>query len=137
MLVGGVVDHQFGDDPQAALVGFGNKPLGIGHGPVVAVHATVLGNVIAVVAAWRGVERQEPDGVHAQVGDVIELGDQPGKITDAVVVGVEIGFDVNLINHRVLVPERVFDKGGSLGFLRHWKLLKILKKPTGGTRSQQ
>ena len=39
--------------------------------------------------------------------------------------GVKKGFDVNLVDHRVFVPERVFDKGGCLGFLGHCKLLKI------------
>ena len=34
-----------------------NTPLGVGHGPVVAVHATVLGNVIAVVVGF-GVDQQ-------------------------------------------------------------------------------
>ncbi|KWV86409.1 hypothetical protein PFLmoz3_03842 [Pseudomonas fluorescens] len=125
VLVGGVVDHQFSDHAQPALVGLGNKALGVGHRPVVAVHAAVFGNVVAVITPGRRVERQQPDGVHAEVGDVVELGDQPGKVTNAVVVGVEIGFDVNLVDHRVFVPERVFDKGGCLGFLGHCKLLKI------------
>ena len=127
MLVGGVVDDQFGNHPQPALVGFGNKALGVGHGPVVAVHAPVFGDVITVIPAWRGVERQQPDGVNTEVGDVVEFGDQAGKVTDPVVVGVEIGFDVNLVDHRVLVPERVFDERGWGGFLRHWKLLMTLK----------
>jgi len=125
VLVRSVVDDQFGDHPQPACMGFGDKTPGVGHGPVVAVYATVFGDVIAVVTAWRRVERQQPDGVYAEVGDVVELGDQPRKVTDAIVIGVEEGFDVDLINHRVLVPERVFDKSGSLGFLRHWKLLKF------------
>ena len=125
VLVGGVVDHQFSDHAQPALVGLGNKALGVGHRPVVAVHAAVFGNVVAVITPGRWVERQQPDGVHAEVGNVVELGDQPGKVTNAVVVGVEIGFDVNLVDYRVFVPERVFDKGGCLGFLGHCKLLKI------------
>ncbi|MNM28348.1 hypothetical protein D3C81_388620 [compost metagenome] len=123
VLIRGVVDDQFGDHSQAALVRLGDEALGIGHGPVVAVHAAILGDVIAIVAAWRRIERQEPDGIDAKVGDVIEFGDQAGKVADPVVVGVEIGFDMNLIDHRVLVPERVLDEGGCLGFLRHLKLL--------------
>ncbi|MNZ84907.1 hypothetical protein D3C78_1036790 [compost metagenome] len=123
VLVGGVVDDQFGDHPQAAFVCLGNETPGIGHGPVVTVHAAVLGDVITVVAPWRGVEGQEPDGVDAQVGDVVELGDEAGKVANPVVVGVEIRFDVDLIDHRVLVPERVLDERGCLGFLRHVKLL--------------
>ena len=65
VLVGGVVDHQFSDHAQPALVGLGNKALGVGHRPVVAVHAAVFGNVVAVITPGRRVERQQPDGVHA------------------------------------------------------------------------
>ncbi|MNO79311.1 hypothetical protein D3C76_704760 [compost metagenome] len=123
MLIRSVVDDQFGDHPQATLVRLGNEALGVGHGAVVTVDAPVLGDVITVVAAWRGVERQQPDGIDAEVGNVVEFGDQTGKIADSVVIGVEIGFDVNLIDDRVLVPERILDESGCLGFLRHLKLL--------------
>ncbi|MNF73872.1 hypothetical protein D3C84_558880 [compost metagenome] len=112
VLVGRMIDDQFGDHPQPALMGLGNKPPDVGQGPVVAVHAPVFGDVVAVIAPWRGVERQQPEGVDAQVGDVVELGDQAGKVTDPVVVGIEIGFHVQLIDHRVLVPERVIAEGG-------------------------
>nr|GFA32829.1 hypothetical protein [Tanacetum cinerariifolium] len=79
VLVRGVVDDQLSDHPQTALVCLGDEFLRIGHGAVVAVYATVLGDVIAIVAPWRRVERQQPDGVDAQRGDVVELGDQARK----------------------------------------------------------
>lgn len=81
-----MVDDQFGNHPQTALVRLGNKAFCVGHGAVVAMDAPVLGDVIAVVAAWRGIERQQPDGIDAQVGNVVEFGDQTGKITDSVVI---------------------------------------------------
>ncbi|MNP02601.1 hypothetical protein D3C76_944590 [compost metagenome] len=86
VLVRGMVDDQFGNHPQTALVRLGNKAFCVGHGAVVAMDAPVLGDVIAVVAAWRGIERQQPDGIDAQVGNVVEFGDQTGKITDSVVI---------------------------------------------------
>ncbi len=119
VLVRGVVDHQLGNHPQAAVVGFGDKALGVGHGPVVRVHSLVLGNVIAVVAPRRRIERQQPDGVDAQLGDVVELGDQARKVADTVVVGVKERLDVDLIDDGVLVPQRVFDKRGCLRFSGH------------------
>lgn len=112
VLVRGVVDDQFGNHPQATFVGLGNETLGIGQSAVVGVHATVFGDVIAIVASWRGVERQQPDGVDAQIGNVIEFGDKAGKVADPVIVGVEKRLNVNLVDHRILVPERVFDEGG-------------------------
>jgi len=131
VLIGGVVDDQLGDHPQATFVRLGDEALGVGHGPVVAVHAAVFGDVVTVIAAWRRVERQQPDGVDAEFGDVVEFGDQAGKVADPVIVGVEKRFDVNLIDHRILVPERVFDEGGCLGFLRHVKLLFNSVRPHG------
>src|SRR5690606_2448965 len=128
VLVGGVVDDQFGDHPQPALVSLGNEALGIGHVAVVRMHAAILGNVIAIVAPRRGVERQQPDRVDAQGGDIVELLDQAGKITDAIVVGIEEGFHVNLIDHRILVPEWIFDKGGRLARFGH--VLRFLKAST-------
>ncbi|MCY1446297.1 hypothetical protein D9M71_628530 [compost metagenome] len=89
MLVAGVVDDQLGDHPQAALVGLGDETAGVGHAAVVRVHGLVFGDVVAVVTAWRGIERQQPQGVDAQLGDIVELADQAGEITDAIVVRVE------------------------------------------------
>ena len=125
MLIGCVVDDQLGDDPQTTLVGFGNEALGVGHVAVVRVHAAVFGDVVAVVAPRRGVERQQPDRVDAQIGNVVELFDQAGEITDAVVVGIEEGLQVDLIDHRILVPERVFDEGG--GFARFGHVLRSFR----------
>ncbi|MNJ46229.1 hypothetical protein D3C77_413550 [compost metagenome] len=86
VLVRGVVDDQFGDHPQATLVRLADKALHIAQGAIVRVYGLVFGDVIAVVAPWRGVERQQPEGVDAQFGDVVKLGDQAWKVTDAVVV---------------------------------------------------
>ncbi len=70
-------------------------------------HAAIVADVVAVVEARRGIERQQPDRVHAEIGDVVELGDQAGKIADAVVVGIEERLDMQLVDDRVLVPQRV------------------------------
>ena len=70
------------------------------------VDRAVVGNVVAVVAQRRGVERQQPDRRDAQLLDVVELLDQAVEIADAVAVGVEERLDVGLVDHRVLVPVR-------------------------------
>ena len=123
VLIRGVVDDQLGDHPQSALVRFGDEFLGVGHVAVVAVHPPVIGDVITVIATWRRIERQQPDGVDAELGNVIELGDQAREVSDAVVVGIEVRLHVNLVNHRILVPERVVDKGSVAGFLCHDHIL--------------
>ncbi len=58
VLIRGVVDDQLGDHPQTPLVRLGDKALGVGHGPVVAVYAAVFGNVVTVIATWRRIEWQ-------------------------------------------------------------------------------
>ncbi len=107
MLVGGMVDHQLGDDAQAARVGRSDQLAHVGDRAVVRVHAAVVGDVVAVVASRRGVEGQQPDRIDAQVGDVVELGNQPGQIAHAVVVGIEERLHMQLVDHRVLVPKAV------------------------------
>ena len=68
------------------------------------IDAAVVGDVVAVVAQRGGVERQDPDRIDAELLHVVELLHQPGEVADAVVVAVEEGFDVQLIDDRVLVP---------------------------------
>ena len=76
---------------------------------VAGVDAVVVGDVVAVVAQGRRVERQEPEAGDPQVLEVVELLDQPGEVADAVVVAVEERLDVQLVDDGILVPERVGD----------------------------
>ena len=73
---------------------------------VVGMDRTVVGDVVAVVAQRRREERHQPDGVDAQVLQIIELLRQPAKIADAVAIAVVQRAHVHLINDRVFVPER-------------------------------
>ena len=60
MLIRGVIDHELGDDPQIAAVRLADKLLEVVHPPVGRVDVLVVGNVVAVVAQRRGIERQQP-----------------------------------------------------------------------------
>jgi hypothetical protein len=71
------------------------------------VDAHVVGDVVAVVAQRRGIERQQPDAGDAEVGEVVELPRQPGEIAYAVAAGIEISLDVQLIDDGVFVPQRI------------------------------
>jgi len=79
------------------------------------VDVAVVGNVVAVVAAGAGVERQQPQRVDAEVAQIIELAGQSGEIADAVVIAVGEGLDVKLIDNRVHEPEAVVGGVGSSG----------------------
>ena len=65
----------------------------------------VVGDVVAVVAQRRRIERQQPEGGDAQVLQVVELLRQPAEVADAVAVAVEERADVQLVDDRVLVPQ--------------------------------
>ena len=93
-----------------ALLGLLDEALEILHRPEIGIDVAVVGDVVAVVAARRGIERQQPQRGDAEILQIAELFGQPGKIADAVIVAVGKRLDVQLIDDGVLVPELV---GGS------------------------
>jgi hypothetical protein len=118
MLVGGVIDHQLGDHAQPALMGRAQEQSEIGQRAVGGMDPGVASDVVAVVAQRRGIERQEPQRGDAQLAEMIELGGQAPKVPDPVVVAVVEGADVQFVDDRVLVPERVAFEGDGLLVLR-------------------
>ena len=107
VLVGGVVDDQLGDDAQAAAVRLAQEVAEVVAACRRRVDVGVVGDVVAVVLQRRGVERQQPDRGDAEVLEVVELRGQAAEVADAVAVAVVEGADVQLVDDRVLVPERV------------------------------
>ena len=107
MLVGGVVADELGDHPQAAPVRLADELAEVAHRAVVGVDAEVVGDVVAVVLERRRVERQQPDRRDAEVAQVVELLGQAPEVADPVAVAVAEGADVDLVDDRVLVPERI------------------------------
>jgi hypothetical protein len=86
VLVGGVVDNEFGDHTDPAFMGGGDEALHVGERAVIRVHPAIVGDVVPIVEPGGGIERQQPDGVDAEVGDVVETGYQTGKVADAIIV---------------------------------------------------
>ena len=86
MLIGGVIQHHLDDHPDAALVRRVQKSLEIFQSAVDGVDGGVIGNVVAVVAQRRGKKRHQPDGVDAEVLEVVELLREALEVTDAVPV---------------------------------------------------
>src|SRR5207248_10478899 len=78
------------------------------EGAEVRINIVVIGDVITVVAHWRWIKRQKPEGGDAEFLEVIEFLDQPAEIADAVAVAVVKRLDVELVDDGVLVPERVY-----------------------------
>ena len=106
-MIGGMINDQLGDDPQSALMRGVEKRLKIFERSVVRVDVEIIGDVVAVVAQWRWIKGQEPDGGDAELLEIIEFLDQPPKIANPIAVAVMKCFDMQLINDRVFVPKRI------------------------------
>jgi hypothetical protein len=107
MLIGRVVDHQLGDDPEAQAVRRGDERVEIGQRAVAGMDVLVVRDVVAVVFERGWVERQQPQTVDSQRLEVLQLLRDTGKISDAVVGAVEERADVCLVDDGVLVPQRI------------------------------
>jgi hypothetical protein len=75
--------------------------------PEIGIDRAVVGDVVAVVAAGRRIERQQPQRGDAELLQVAELFGQSCEIADAVIVAVGKGLDVQLIDDGILVPKLV------------------------------
>ena len=75
--------------------------------PYVELISSYDSDVVAVVLERRRIEREQPDGVRAELPDVVQLLDQAAKIAEPIAVGIAIALDVELVDDRVLVPERI------------------------------
>ena len=92
-----------------ALLGFLDEAAEILHRPEIGIDVAIVGDVVAVVAAGGGVERQQPQRGDAEILQIPQFLGQPGKVADAVIVAVGEGLDVELVDDRILVPELVGD----------------------------
>ena len=83
------------------------KYLEIIESAVAGVNRTIVGDIVSVIAQRGREEWHQPQGCDAKVLQVIQFLGEPAKISDAVRIAVVEGPNVDLIDDRVLVPERV------------------------------
>src|SRR6202034_1544806 len=62
VLVGGAIDDKIGRYRQAAALALDDEAAELLHGPEIGVDVAVVGDVVAIVPAGRGIERQQPQG---------------------------------------------------------------------------
>ena len=115
MLVGGVVDDEIDDDADAALLAAMGEFDEVAERAVARIDAVIVGDVVAVVPAGRGLERHQPDRGDAEPVQIIQPPQQALEIADAVAIGVHIGADGEAIDHAVLVPEVVDHEAALIG----------------------
>ena len=79
MLIGGVVDDQVEDDPDAALLGSSGQLGEVTEAAQCRVDAVEVADVVAAVTAGTRIDRVQPQAGDAQSGKVIEATDQPRR----------------------------------------------------------
>ena len=102
-----MIEHEFGDDAQAPLVGQIEEGAEVFEGAVARIHREVVRDVVAIVPERRGIEREQPEGGDTKFGEIIQSLDQTPEVAEAVAIAVLERFDVKFVNDRVFVPERV------------------------------
>jgi hypothetical protein len=113
MLVGGVVDHQLDDDPDAAGMRCLDESADILERAIGRVDGCIVRDVVAIIAERRGIEGQQPDGGGAEIGDVIEAGGQAGEVAIAVAVRIKECPNMGLVDDRVAVQSTTFLLGAT------------------------
>ena len=101
-----MVDHEIEQDPNVPLLRFGQKPVEIRHGAELRIDALIIGNVVAEIDLGRREKRRDPDTVHAEFFQIIEVPGDAIEVADAVPVGVAEAPGIDLVQHRVAPPVR-------------------------------
>ena len=105
MLIGGVIEDQFGDDAQTAPMRLAQECLEICQCAVHRIHRAIIGNVITIIFERRGIKREQPDGGHPEVFNIIELLGQAAKIPGAVAVTVVKRADMDFVDDAALIQD--------------------------------
>ena len=98
VLIGGMVDDKVEDHLQPQGVGARQHLLELLHRPVIRVDRFVVGDVVPEIRVGRGIDWAEPDGVHAQGTDIVELVIDAVEVADAVAVSVAEAAHPDLVN---------------------------------------
>lgn len=114
--VGAVVRHDVDHDLDAPLVGGPSELVEVVHGAKLRVDVAVVVHVVTAVGELGRVERAQPDGVHAEFGEVVDLLGDAGDAAQARSARILEGTWVHLVDHGLLPPQR---RIGSINFLLH------------------
>ena len=114
--VGAVVRHNVDHDLDVSLVGGLGELVEVVHGAELRVDIAVVVHVVAAVSELGRVERAQPDGVHTEFGEVVNLLGDACNAAQARTSGILEGTRIHLVHHGLLPPQR---RIGSINFLLH------------------
>lgn len=101
---GGVVGDDVHHDLEGEAVCLGDHGVEVVEGAQAGVDVTVVGDVVAAVGEFGGVERAEPEGVHAQCAQMRQTPGDALQVTQSVAVGVGEAARVHLVEDRLAPP---------------------------------
>ena len=70
-------------------------------------HVHVVGDVVSIVLEWRRIEGQQPHRGNAEILEVIQFLCQSREIPNAVIITVVERTNMEFVNDRVFVPQRI------------------------------
>ena len=112
MLLRGVVDDEIHDDADVLFLGSFRQVVEISQGSIHWIDVLVIGNVIAEIDLRRRIARSDPDGIHTQFLQIIQLGLDPLEIADAISVAVGETSRIDFIENGMLPPCVAFSVHG-------------------------
>src|SRR5680860_1662301 len=110
-----VARHQVHQQLESTRVRGGHQPVEVLQRPVGGVHALVVGHVVAEIGQRRWVDGRHPQGIGAQLGDVVESRLDSAQVAHSVCVGVSERTWIHLVDHGVPPPAH------SRILLRSWR----------------
>ena len=106
VLIRRVVEHEVEHHPDVALVRGGDERVERREVAVIGIDISIIRDVVSGVLERGRHDGHEPDGVDAEVLQVVELRREPREIADAVAVRVLERAHVHLVKHGVSIPIR-------------------------------
>jgi hypothetical protein len=110
MLVRGVVDYKLGDYAQTPAMGLAEENLEVTESSIRRVDVGIVGDIIPIVAQRGRAEGKKPDGRYAEILKVVQFPNEPSEVSDAIPVAIGERADVEFVNDRVFIPERIIIK---------------------------
>ena len=102
----GMSCHQVETNLDATLMGLIDQSNQIGIGTESRIHLVEIDDIIATIKPSRLKDWIEPEGVHPQRLDVIQLGSDTRQIANTVAISIHIGRWINLIEKCITQPSR-------------------------------
>ena len=131
MFIGSVVQNHIHQDLQPPGVGLPEQNLHIFQVTEERIDVLIIGNIVTIVILGRLKHRRQPDGIHAQALDVIQLLGNAPDIAQAVTVGVTETAGIDLINNGLLPPFCILCHKRITLFLKRFILNIISRIPSG------